>query len=128
MSSHCNCYKFTLGNKVSINCTKDSSVISTQYPELITSYNKYMGGVDLKMNNVASITILGSKEEKKIIDLTIIITNVFILCWHYTNLEVRTIKKVRMTWATSLINDYCSHKYAGCPSTKRIIGHSAFSI
>ena len=99
---------------------RDSSKVEVDCPLPVKLYNKYMGGVDRndQLRKYYNFTMKSHKFYMYLFFFLfqLSITNSFILCRHYTDADIQTIKKFRQQLATSLIGSYNSRKRRGCPS------------
>ena len=99
---------------------KDGTSIAVKCPQSVVLYNKYMGGVDRsdQLRGYYHVRLKCRKYYKYIFwfmfDLAV--TNAYILCKHFTNLDVGTVKSFRTDLARCLIGEYCSRKRRGRPS------------
>ena len=87
-------------------------------PQSISSYNKFMGGVDRndQLRQYYGIRIKGRKYYKYLwwFLFDVAVTNAYILCKKHTNLTVSSVKDFRIDLAKALIGEYCSRKRRFC--------------
>jgi len=99
---------------------RDGTSSSIRCPASISSYNKFMGGVDLndQLQQYYSIRMKGRKYCKYIwwFLVDVAVTNAYILCKKHTDLTVPSVKDFRIDLAKGLIEDYCSRKRVGRPA------------
>ena len=99
---------------------RDGTSSSIRCPASISSYNKFMGGVDLndQLRQYYSIRMKGRKYYKYIwwFLVDVAVTNAYILCKKHTDLTVPSVKDFRIDLAKGLIGDYCSRKRVGRPA------------
>ena len=102
-------------------------------PEAISTYNKYMNGVDERdqLHNYYTVRLKCMKYHKHIFWLIfdVSITNAYILSSFIpttcTSISMDTLKRFHIDLATQLIAAYCSKKIPGCPRTTIAIPHPA---
>ena len=103
---------------------KNGSTIYIPCPKAIKMYNTYMGGVDLndQLRRYYNFNMKSRKSYKYIFFFLfqLAITNSYILCKQYSNLDIRCIKKFREVLAMELIGTYNSRKRAGRPSASSV--------
>ena len=86
-------------------------------PSFVTTYNKYMGGVDRndQLRQHYSVRLKGRKCYKYVwwFMFDVAITNAYIVCKNHTCLSVPTLKNFRIILARELIGTYSSRKRRG---------------
>ena len=111
----------------------DGSVSDITCPEAITTYNKYMNGVDRgdQLRNYYRVRLKCMKYYKYIFwfIFDVSITNAYILSSFIpttcTSISMHTLKRFRLDLATQLIAAYCSIKRPGRSRTTIAIPHPA---
>ena len=99
---------------------KDGSSIQVKCPQAIDLYNKNMGGVDTndQFRGYYNVRLKGHKFYKYIFWFLfdVAVTNSYILCKNFTDLNISDLKSFRAELAKGLIGNYCSRKRCGRPS------------
>ena len=97
---------------------RDGTQINVQAPLSVTLYNKYMGGVDHndQLRGYYHVRLKCRKYYWYIswFMFEIVVTNLYILCKHHTDLGIQDVKTFRVELAKLLIGDYCSRKRSSC--------------
>ena len=106
----------------SVTCkSRDGSKAPVSCPSSVALYNKYMGGVDHndQARGYYHVRLKCRKFYKYIywFLFDVAITNAYILCRLYTDLQTNSIKDFRISLSKELIGSYSSRKRPGRPST-----------
>ena len=99
---------------------KDGTKMNVTCPHAAWAYNKYMGGLDYndQLRAYYSFRIKSRKFYKYLFWFLVelAITNAYILCKHFTDLKISSMKDFRSQLASELIGTFSGRKRRGRPS------------